>query len=78
MKTWGSGCVAPPFLTSALDGGEWSVSHSDRSTPGEIVPGTHRIRGWLGPGAGLKAVEERKTLPCREPSPVRPFRGLSL
>jgi hypothetical protein len=24
MKAWGSGGVAPPFLTSALDGGECS------------------------------------------------------
>jgi hypothetical protein len=24
MKTWGNGGIAPPFLTSALDGGEWS------------------------------------------------------
>jgi hypothetical protein len=23
---WGSGCIAPPFLTSALDGGEWLAS----------------------------------------------------
>jgi hypothetical protein len=25
MKTWGSGGIAPPFLTLALDGGEWSL-----------------------------------------------------
>jgi hypothetical protein len=36
----GSGGIAPPFLTSALDGGEWSVS---RPGPGEgaLVP-----TGW--------------------------------
>jgi hypothetical protein len=39
----GSGGIPPPFLTSALDGGEWS-SLPDRINPGEIGPGTR----WLG------------------------------
>jgi hypothetical protein len=30
MKTyWGSGAIAPPFLTSALDGGENGVKYED-------------------------------------------------
>jgi hypothetical protein len=29
------------FLTSALDGGEWSASHPGRFIPGERAPGTH-------------------------------------
>jgi hypothetical protein len=33
---WGSGGIGPPFLTSALDGGEWSASR-----PGVFIPGTH-------------------------------------
>jgi len=34
IKTFGAVEVQPhTFLTSALDGGEWSVSHSHRSTP---------------------------------------------
>jgi hypothetical protein len=49
--------MAPPFLTSALDGGEWSALR-----PGEIPPGTHWIGDWVGPRAGLDAVEKRKTL----------------
>jgi hypothetical protein len=32
MKTW-SGCIAPPFLTWELDGGEWSASRTSRFTP---------------------------------------------
>jgi hypothetical protein len=48
------------FLTSALAGGEWSVSR--RSTTGERAPGTHWIGGWVGPRAGLDAVEKRKFL----------------
>jgi hypothetical protein len=52
----GSGCIAPPFLTSAVDGAEWSASCPDRFTPGERAPGTHWIGGWVGPGAGLDAI----------------------
>jgi hypothetical protein len=29
--------IAPPFLTSALDGGEWSASRPGRFTVGEIA-----------------------------------------
>jgi len=39
------------FLTSELDGGEWSVLH-----PGCFTPGTHWRRGWVGPRAGLDTV----------------------
>jgi hypothetical protein len=38
------------FLTSALDGGEWSVSRPGRAfTPGERTPGTHWTGDWVGP-----------------------------
>jgi hypothetical protein len=36
----------PTFLTSALDGGQWSVS-----CPGRFTPCTHWIGGLVGPGA---------------------------
>jgi hypothetical protein len=49
----GSGSIAPPFLTPALDGGEWSASRPYGVTSGETAPGTHWIRGWVGPRAGL-------------------------
>jgi hypothetical protein len=39
------------FLTSALDGGEWSASQPGRFTPRERVPGTHWIEGGVGPRA---------------------------
>jgi hypothetical protein len=39
----GSGGIAPPFLTSALDGGEWSAS----------PPPTHCIGGRVVPELGL-------------------------
>jgi hypothetical protein len=46
------------FLTSALAGGEWSVSRPDRFTPGERAPGIHWIGGWVDPRAGLDDVEK--------------------
>jgi hypothetical protein len=53
----GSGGIAPPFLTLTLDGCEWSASRPGRFTLGEKAPGTHCIRGWVGPRASLDAVE---------------------
>jgi hypothetical protein len=66
----GSGGIAPLLLTSALDGGEWSASCPARFTPEDGAAGTHWIGGWVGPSAGLDAVEKRKILPCRESNPV--------
>jgi hypothetical protein len=67
MKTYGgSGCVTPPFLTSALDGGEWSASRPCRFIPRERVPGNHSIGGWAGPRTGPESVQERKILRCRD------------
>jgi hypothetical protein len=65
MKTWGSGGIAPPFLTLALGGGEWSASR-----PGERVPGTH----WIGGCVGHRAGEEEKNvgMPGIEPGPSSP------
>jgi hypothetical protein len=35
------------LLTSALVGGEWSVSRPRRSIPGERAPGTQWIGDWV-------------------------------
>jgi hypothetical protein len=71
------------FLTSALVGGEWSVSRPDRFTPGERATGTHWIGDWVDPRAGLDDVEKKKLLnlhglelrplgrPARSQSPYR-------
>jgi hypothetical protein len=69
METWGNGGIAPPFFTSALDGGEWLASRVCRFTPEERAPGTHWIGGCVGPRVGLDAVEKRKILHCRESNP---------
>jgi hypothetical protein len=63
MKTYGGVDVQiHVFLTSALAGGEWSVSRPGRFNPGERAPDTHWIGGWVGPRAGLDDVEKRKFL----------------
>jgi hypothetical protein len=62
MKTWGNGDVTPPFLTSALDGGEWSDSRPCLFAPGEIAPGSHWIRRLGGPQSRSGRCGEEKNL----------------
>jgi hypothetical protein len=57
------------YLTSSLDGAEWSASHSGRFTPGERAPGTLWIVGWVGPRAGLDDVE-KILYPTGTPTPT--------
>jgi hypothetical protein len=57
LRHIGSGGIAPPFLISALDGGETSASHLSRFTPCEKDRSTHCIGGWISPRAGLDIVE---------------------
>jgi hypothetical protein len=57
---WGVELQLHAFLTSALDGGEWSTSRSGCFTPGERALGTRLIGGWVGPRAILDAVAKRK------------------
>jgi hypothetical protein len=73
MKAYGGVHVSIHiFLTSALFGGEWSASLPCRLTPGERVPVTHCIGGWVDRRAGLDNVEKRKflTLPGLELQPL--------
>jgi hypothetical protein len=64
MKTYGGVDVEiHVFLTSVLDGGEWSALRPGRFTSEERAPGTHWIGGWVGPRTGLGDVERRKILP---------------
>jgi hypothetical protein len=59
------------FLTSALDGAEWSASRPGRFTLRELGPGTHWIGGWVGPRAGLDVVVKRKIPSLRRESKPR-------
>lgn len=57
-NVWGSGSIAPQFLTS-LDG----ASRPNQFTPRERTSSTHWIRGYAGSRAGLDASEKKKILP---------------
>jgi hypothetical protein len=59
-------------LTSALDGGEWSISRPSRFTPRERVRGTHWI-GWVRPRTVLDAVVKKIPSPGRESNPRTPI-----
>jgi hypothetical protein len=65
---WGGEIQFHAFLTSALDGGEWSVSRAGGFTPKERALGTHWIGGWVGPRAGLDPVVKSK-IPSPHPDP---------
>jgi hypothetical protein len=80
METyWGVELYLHTLLTSALDGDEWAASLPCHFTPEERVLGTHLIRGWVDPTAGLDAVVKRKKSHpslCRELNPGPPARIL--
>jgi hypothetical protein len=60
--------MAPPFLTSPLDGGKWSASLRCRFTPEDRAPGVNWIGDWVGPRAGLDSTEKKLLiLPGVEP-----------
>jgi hypothetical protein len=62
------------FLTSTLDGGEWSASRSGRFTPRERAPDNHWIGSWVGPRAVLDVVVKRKIpSPRRKSNPRTPI-----
>jgi hypothetical protein len=45
--------VAPPFLISSLDAGEWPTSRPGLFILWDRTPGTHYVRGWVSPRANL-------------------------
>jgi hypothetical protein len=47
------------FLIPALNEGEWSASCFGCFTAGETVADTCWIEAWVGPSAGLNAMEKR-------------------
>jgi hypothetical protein len=68
-------------MSSTLDGGECSASRTYCFTPGDTIPITHWIGGWVGPRIDLDDMERRKILhiPELKLRPlVRPSRSQSL
>jgi hypothetical protein len=75
----GSESIAPTFLTTAVDGGEWSASRPGRFPPRLTALDTHWIGGWVGPRAGLDAVEYRQiSYPHLQSNPGHPDLSPSL
>jgi hypothetical protein len=52
------------FLTSALDGSEWSASHLCRFTPGERHSSTLGAGAWMGSRTSLDFLEKIKFDAC--------------
>jgi hypothetical protein len=61
----GSGSVTPPFLTSVLDGGEFSSS-LHHFTPGKQPPGIHSTGGWMADTAGLDVTNRKISYSYRD------------
>jgi hypothetical protein len=75
-NVWGSGGIAPPFLTSTQIWGEWSASLPAHFTTQERVPSAHWIGDWVDPKSSLDAMEKIKTPPpAGNPTPGRPNRN---
>jgi hypothetical protein len=72
-EIWGSGGIAQPFLTMALEGVEWAASRPCRFPPQGKSP-CYPLHRRLG----LDTVEKRKIMHCQELNPGRPVRSLSL
>jgi hypothetical protein len=71
MKTYGgSGGIAPPCLTSVLDGGEWSASRLCRFTPGGKSPRYPLYMRLGGPQSrsGLCGEDTNVSVPGIEPA----------
>ena len=60
--------------TSALDGG-WVVNATDRPLYPLLRPGTHCIRGWVGPRAGLDWSGKSRPLSGFDPRTVQLVRS---
>jgi hypothetical protein len=70
MGGGGSRRILLHALTSALEGGGLLASRPRRFTPGEEIPGTPWIGGWVNPRAVLDAVKKKKyPCPCWESNP---------
>jgi hypothetical protein len=70
MKAYGETYVLIHILLIlALVGAGWSASSPFRFTPGERVPITRWLGGWVGPRAGLDDIEKSEfcTIPGLEP-----------
>jgi hypothetical protein len=74
-KCGGIGSIASLFLTSTLDGGEWSASRAGGFAPGKRAPGAYWIEDLVDPRADLDSVQKKKYLNSagnRNPAVLQP------
>jgi hypothetical protein len=69
----GGGGIVAPFLTSALDGGEWSASR-----PCCFTPATDWTGGVLASDSAWKLWRREKSCSCQDSKPGRPARSRPL
>jgi hypothetical protein len=70
---WGVDVYFQKFLTSAIDGGDWSALRPGRFTPREKAPRTHWLEGWLGQSRSVPGGEKIIPSPRRESNPRNPI-----
>jgi hypothetical protein len=75
MKARGVVSIVAPFLTSALDRAELSVSCPGRVTPDKFPPSSLWVEGWAELRTGLDPVEDIKIFPCRVSNTGLPARS---
>jgi hypothetical protein len=67
------------FLTSALDGEEFSALRAGHFVSGERAPSTNWLGAWVGPRTNLDAVGKREvSFHCRKSNSGRPAHSPSL
>ena len=77
----GSADIAPRIPDFATREGEWSALRPSSYTHRETAPGTHWTVSWVGPRAGLDAMDRRYVLPLPGIEPLifgRPVRRPSV
>jgi hypothetical protein len=69
---WGVEVYFHAFLTSALDGGDWSAPRPGRFTPKARVLGTHWVGGWVSRSGRGGEEKNSQPLPGIEPRIIQP------
>lgn len=78
QDTSGHAGTNPHKLTSVLDGGEWSASHTSCLTTAERTPNSHQTGGLAHPSCFGDYKEKKNLCPCLELTPISQSSNLLL